>query len=353
MKHVLRLGVTAVAGVLVLAFANSAFAAPVGPTLRVSVGSPTLTLNTADQASVSGDPVAKIQFYVPAGFGLKMPAGGAVIGTATSRALVKDIDPGLEQTLSGSVTSISPTDPSIAYENANCDTSAHMGALLVRFTGQQPQISQTINVPIFIDATSGTETQFGAIKLVVCMRPPDVTSSTPNRAAFGTKFDTFHVQLKGFTLPTKPGDYRWRSLWTPFAVNSATINTAGSAEAQSNVHAPVGVLTLTAKSSNGRVALSGTLLIGGKAGKGVPVGISSGTLKTHLVPMRAVKTNGAGKYLKQAIIHKSQWFQAGATIAGKDLGPGLCQASFGTGVPCTDATAGDTYIVSGYLHVKR
>jgi hypothetical protein len=353
MKRILHMGVTAAAGAVALAFSSSASAAAISPTLRVSAGGPTLTLNTADQASVSGDPVAKIQFYVPAGFGLKMPAAGAVIGTATSRALVKDIDPGLEQTLSGDVTSISPTDPSIAYENANCDPSTHMGALLVRFTGQQPQISQTINVPIFIDATSGTETQFGAIKLVVCMRAPDVSVGAQNRAAFGTKFDTFRVQLEGFKLPAKVGDYRWRSLWTPFTPGTATMNNAGSAEAQSVVHAPAGVLTLTAKASNGRVALSGLLLIGGKPANAVAVGIASGTLETKLASIGSVKTNGVGKYLKLTIIHKSRWFQAGATVFGKDLGRGFCQASFGVGVPCTDATAGDSYIVSRYIQVKR
>jgi len=353
MKHVLRLGVTAAAGATALAFSSSAFATAVSPTLRVSVGGPTLTINALDQATLSGDPLAKLQIYIPAGFGLKMPAGGAVVGTATSRALVKDIDPGLEQSLSGDVTSISPTDPSIAYENANCDTSTHMGALLVRFTGQQPQISQTINVPIFIDATSGTETQFGAMKLVVCTRTPDLTVGIPNRAAFGTKFDTFRVQLKGFKLPTKAGDYRWRSLWTPFATNSTTINTAGSAEAQSVVHAPVGVLTLIANSSHGRLGLSGTLVVGTEPANAVRVAIKHGTSKTHLVAMGSVKTNGAGKYLKLATIKTSQWFQAGATVAGKDLGAGNCQPSFGTGVACTDATTGDLHIVSAYVHFKR
>ena len=34
--------------------------------------------------------------------------------------------------------------------------------------------------------------------------------------ATGFKFDSFVLTLTGFALPTKAGDYRWRSLWTPY-----------------------------------------------------------------------------------------------------------------------------------------
>jgi hypothetical protein len=353
MKLLLRLGVTAAVGALALAFSNSAFAAAVSPTFRVSLGGPTVTLNTADQSSISGDPVARIQFYVPAGFAVKLPSRGEVIGTATTHALVKDIDPGLEQTLSGDVVAIAATDKEVVYEASTCDTGAHLGAWMVRLNGQKPQISQSVNVPIFIDATSGSETQFGAYKLVACMRSPDLSVGDANRELFATKFDTFTVQLKlkAFTVPTKVGNYRWRSLWTPYTPGTATMNTAGNAEAQSNVHMPAGVITINTKLSNGRIALSGTLLVGGEPASGVSVGIARGALKTHLVSMGSAKTNGVGKYLMLAKMSTAKWFQAGATIAGKELGPGACQASF-AGVPCTDATAGDVSIVSPYVHFK-
>ncbi len=352
MKQLLRVGVTAAAGAIALAFSSSAFAAAVSPTLTVSAGGPTLTINTADQSSMGSDPVARIQFYVPSGFGVNLPSRGTVVGTASSRALVKDIDPGLEQTLSGDVVAIAATDQEVVYAASNCDTGAHLGAWMVKLTGQQPQISQTINVPIFIDRTSGSEAQFGAYKLVACMLAPDLPLGSPNRSPFGTKFDQLRIQLKlkAFTLPTKAADYRWRSLWTPFTTGAATMNTAGNAEAQSIVHAPAGALTLTAKSSNGRLALSGTLLIGTEPGNGVKVAITHGTLKTHLGLFRVVKTNGAGKFML-SIAKKSQWYQAGATLPGKDLGPGFCQASFGA--PCTDATIGTSQILSAYVQFKR
>jgi hypothetical protein len=79
----------------------------------------------------------------------------------------------------------------------------------------------------------------------------------------------------------------------------------------------------------------------------------TGALKTHLVSIGSIKTNGVGKYLKLAKISAAKWFQAGATVVGKDLGPGFCQPSFGAGVPCVDATAGDSYIVSPYVHFKK
>jgi hypothetical protein len=354
MKTVLRLGVTAAAGALALALSSSAFAAAISPKLIVSAGGPTLTINTSDMSSVSGDPVAKIQTYVPTGFGLKSPAVGTTLGTAKSRALVKDIDPSLETILSGDVVAISSTDPAVAYESANCDNGPHQAVWMVRLTGQQPQISQPINVPIFVDATSGTETQFGAYKLVACMRSPDPLPGTANRSPLGTKFDSIEVTVKGFTVPKKAGDYRWRSLWTPFTPGSATMNTAGNAEAQSIVKAPIGVLTLTAaKASGGRVALSGTLLVGTEPAKAVRIALTHGAAKANLVSLGTVKTNGVGKYLKLTQATKSLYYQAGATVVGHDIGTGFCQASFGTGVPCTDATIGTAHILSAYVRFKR
>src|SRR5581483_7592700 len=86
-------GIAVVAALLGLAFAQSAFAA-VSPKLTVtaSPGSHQVTIAARDP-NPSDDALARLQIYVPAGFALNAPAGGAVVGKATGFALVKDVDP--------------------------------------------------------------------------------------------------------------------------------------------------------------------------------------------------------------------------------------------------------------------
>jgi hypothetical protein len=346
----LRLGLAVVTGALALVFAGSAFGA-VTPKLTVSVGGPTVSIKTSDQ-NPSDDAIAKLEIYVPSGFGLKAPVGGTVVGTVSGQALVKDIDPATEHAFTGDVVAIETTDPATAYENASCDNTTHAAAWLVRMRTDEA----TTNLPIFVDKTSASEAQFGSYKLVFCMRPPDLGGGSANRSSMGTKVDSMRLVLKGFTIPKAPGDYRWRSLWTPFTSGAATMNTAGRVEAQSIVRVPTGVLTLTAKrmaTGHGfRIRLSGRLIAGIEPADGIRVGISHGKSKGHLVSLGSAATNGAGKYLKLATVTKSQWFQAGVTLLDQDLGPGACTASFGTGIPCADATIGAAHVLSSFVHVK-
>jgi hypothetical protein len=342
----LRLGLAAATGVLALVFAGSAFAA-VSPKLTVSVGGPTVSIKTAVQ-NPSDDAIAKLEIYVPNGFGLKAPVGGTVLGTVTGQALVKDIDPGTEHAYTGDVVAISPTDPAVAYENASCDNTSHAAAWMVRTRTDEG----TMNLPIFVDKTSASEAQLGGYKLVVCMRSPDLEPGTANRANTGTKIDSMRLVLKGFTVPKAAGEYRWRSLWTPFAPGTANMNTGGRIEAQSLVRVPTGALTLKATRLGNQVRLFGRLIVGGEPADHVRVGISHGRSKSHLVRLGSPMTNAAGSFSIVAKLEPPQWFLAGATSLDQDLGPGTCQASFGASVPCANATVGASHLISTFVHVR-
>jgi hypothetical protein len=349
--NTLRLGLTVAVLALGLVYSGSALAA-FTPKLTVSAGGPTVSIKAAEQ-NPSDDAIAKLEIYVPTGFALKSPVGGTVVGSVSGQALVKDIDPAAEKSYTGDVVAISPTDPAVAYENANCDNTTHAAAWMMRTRTDEA----TMNVPIFVDKTAASETQFGAYKLVVCMRAPDLAPSGANRAPMGTKLDTIRLVLHGFTIPKAAGVYRWRSLWTPYTTGTESQNTGARVEAQSIVRVPTGVLTLTAKTASTRhglsVKLTGRLIVGTEPASGVRVGLSHGRSKSHLVSIGSARTNGVGTYLKLSALGKSQWFQAGATVLDRDLGPGSCTPSFGSSVPCANATVGALHLLSTFVHVTR
>jgi hypothetical protein len=346
----LRLGLIVAIGVIGLVYSSPALAA-VSPKLTVSAGGPTVSIKAAEQ-NPADDAIAKLEIYVPTGFALKSPVGGTVVGSVSGQALVKDIDPAAEHGFTGDVVAISPTDPAVAYENANCDNTSHAAAWMMRTRTDEA----TMNVPIFVDKTSASETQFGAYKLVICMRAPDIVPSGPNRAPMGTKLDTIRLVLRGFTIPKAAGVYRWRSLWTPYTSGTETQNSAGRVEAQSIVTVPTGVLTLTAKSvatGHGlRIRLSGQLIVGTEPASAVRIGLSHGKSKSRLVSIGSARTNGSGKYLKLTKLGNSHYFQAGATVLEQDLGPGTCTPSFGTSVPCANATMGALHLLSKFVYVR-
>jgi len=345
----LRLGLIVAVGVIGLVYSGSALAA-FTPKLTVSAGGPTVSIKAAEQ-NPADDAIAKLEIYVPTGFALKSPVGGTVVGSVSGQALVKDIDPAAEHGYTGDVVAISPTDPAVAYENANCDNTSHAAAWMMRTRTDEA----TMNVPIFVDKTSASEAQFGAYKLVICMRAPDLGPSAPNRSPMGTKLDTIRLVLHGFTIPKAAGVYRWRSLWTPYSSGTENPNTGARVEAQSIVNVPTGVLTLTPKSvatGHGlRIKLSGQLIVGTEPASAVRVGLSHGKSKSRLVSIGSARTNSSGKYLKLTKLGNSHWFQAGATVLEQDLGPGTCTPSFGTSVPCANATMGALHVLSKFVHV--
>jgi hypothetical protein len=341
-----------------LAFAGSALAS-LTPHLVVSstAAGPGQTLSISASKPKADDAVARVQLFVPTGFLLNAPAVGGSVGTASARVVMRDLDPNTEQLLTGSVTAISPTDPAIAFEGSTCDTSQHLAAWSVQLKGKKGSFS----FPIYVDATTGAGTSFGPYVLVACFRSADLAASDPNRSAGGDLIDSFNLDLKPFERPATAGDYRWRSLWTPFVVNTGTLNNAGNVEVQSLVIIPGGQVVIYGKKSTGvvngkpavRVELTGQVLVGGEPPGPVLVTIRHGTTKTHLVSLGSVKTGADGGYTKFATLTKPrQYFQASANVPAKDLGSGGCTASF-VSTPCLDATSGAGHVVSGVMFVRR
>jgi hypothetical protein len=350
-RKLMRAAIVGLAASLALVYASSAISA-VNPKLTVTsnnqlgtnVAISAVDLNPADDA------IGKLQIFVPTGFTFKAPT--ATVGTAVVTAIWTDRDPGTSILMTGGIGAISPSAASLAPAQATCDTGSHLAAWMVQVRGSDDAYS----FPVFVDQTAGTETQYGAYKLVACFLSP--AAGIPGRAAEGNKMVSMALKVSGFTLPAKAGNYVWRSLWTPYAPNTATLNTVGNVEAQSTQSISAsGILNLTGKivskaRVNGqlrtRLALRGTLLVGGEAAANINVAIHHGATKTKLVTLGSARTNAAGVFTKTVtIVGKGAYFQAGATIPSTTAG---CTPSFA--VPCLSATAGSTSLISRLIHFE-
>jgi hypothetical protein len=312
------------------------------------------TLTISASKPMADDAVGRIQLYVPTGFGLNSPAGGVTVGSATARAVLHDVDATTEQALKGSVIAIGPTDGSVAYEGSTCDPNQHLAAWMVQLSGAK---GVSLSFPVFVDGSSS----FGPYTLVACFRPSDLPAGTANRAAFGAVVDSFTLSLTPFQRPTTPGDYRWRSLWTPFTAGTGALDPTRNVEAQSIVTIPSGQLVIFGKKSTARVngkvvvhvLITGRVLVGGEAVGPELVTIRHGSTATKLVSLGNVHAGTDGGYTKTVtLLTRSQYFQASTHLPVTDLGAAGCQASF-PGVACVSATQGAGRAISGTMLVKK
>jgi hypothetical protein len=354
-------GRLAIAGLLLataLVLADHSLAA-VTPHLVVA-SLPTLhgqTLTVTASRQMADDPVGRMDLYVPAGFSLDSPAPGLRVGTAGAKVVMRDLNPNAQVALAGVVTAISPTDPSVAYEGANCDPGQHLAAWIAQLKGRKG----SLRFPIFIDATSGTAASFGPYDLVTCFKPADLPPGNPDRSPNGTVVDSLALALNPFFRPNTDGAYRWRSIWTPFSAGAGTLNMAAQVEAQSIVNIPTGQIVIYGKKSTVRshhktvsvLTISGQVLVAGEpVGPGV-VTIRHGTGRHNLVSLGGVKTGTNGGYTKIVdLAGHREYFQVTTRLPAVDLGASGCQQSF-SNVPCVNATAGAGRTVSGTMLVKH
>jgi hypothetical protein len=345
-------------GLAALVLAGRSFGA-VTPHMVVtsSQAGPGQTLSILASRQKTDDPVGRVQFVMPTGFGLDAPAVGKPVGKASATVVLRDKNPNAPVFMRGTVTAIQVTDPRVSYETSTCDGNTHAAAWMVNLKSSQGSLS----FPIFVDATSGATASFGPYVLVTCFKAGDTPTTDPNRAAGGAIVNSFALALKPFARPTVAGDYRWRSLWTPYTPGTDTLNTAGNVEVQSVITIPEGQIVIFGKKSNAtqhgkhvvKVLITGQVLVGSEpVGPGI-VTIRHGSSPTKLVSLGGAKTGTNGGYTKFAVLSgKHEYFQASTFLAPKDLGSSGCQASF-PNVPCVDATAGSGRVISGVMLVKH
>jgi hypothetical protein len=357
MRNRIRWGVAGVLAASSLAFAGSASGAAFNPQLvSVSPFGPSLGSLVRISGSINrnDDPIAKVQIYAPLGFDLSATAATKKLGTATGISIATDVGND-EEHLRGDIVAVNPSDQSYAQLSTTCDNVAHAATWVARLQSA----GQNLNVPIFVDRTTGSEAQFASYKLVICLAPQDAPVGSTVKTPGGEKLVGFALDVTGFSNPTAAGEYRWRSLWTPYISGTATVDTAKTVEAQSVVRIP-GSLSLTAKRAKqgkrtvvtlrGHASISATkLAAGADIGPGTAVTLLLGKSSTKLTALKGVATTGTGDFTRKVTITKPTYFRA---VVVTDATKTACVASFGTAVPCVNATVGGLDLRSGLIRVK-
>jgi hypothetical protein len=333
-----------------LATAGSAWASyspklTIGGGAGTQGGSVTLSVGTA----TADDPTARVQIFIPRNWevttgqtiGTKL---GAVTGTASAADLA-----GAVLQLQGDllVTAPNPVLQSQCGVNAVATWNMHLSAA-----------GQTIDIPMFLATTQGSEVTIGPYKLVVCLPPPDVPTGTPGRAVFGAKLLSATLTTSAISSPGTPGEFRWTSLWTPYTPAKGTPNLAGSVETQSLVRVPT-----VAQISVNRTRAVRTVKVKGKPRRQVTTKVFyRAKVSENGQPVAGAKVTarsgghvvGTGVTNAGGIVSGSFSFAKGkvtltvtATVPTRDLGAADCVATSFFHVPCADATvAGSTHSAS-------
>ncbi len=349
MKHGIRLAVLALAGATALALAGTALATPkliIGG--QLGLGDSGAVVQLTEEKSDAAP--AKVSIYAPTGYtGTVTATPGTQIGTVHADLQALQISPDAIIQADGTVLTANPA----TYVGNTCSPGTHTAVWLLHVTVS----GQTIDVPVYVDApapTSDPLAQGAPFRLVFCLSSPYAEAGAA-RAPFGVKLINAQMTLnQGIVVnPSTRGIYPWRSIVTPYTVNSGTPNPAGTVEARAFVRLPVS-LTLAAKVKTTRhkvkvhgktrirvtnaVILSGALTENLEGISDIKVAILSGPSATKLKSRGIATTGAGGKYSRQLGLPKKTSFMTRASVDVRDITSSGC-ATPTPGVPCVSATA--------------
>ena len=317
MKTGIRVALVAAAGVATLAFAGSALAANTATvaawhTPMVLNGSTSTTLHISIPKST--DPIARLAIYAPAGYGATLgQASGTSIGSVDAAAFSYDTQ--LTLPLSGTVV----VDDPAKHTADVCSPGTHAGVWILNLSVS----GQTLQVPLYVDATTGAETALGAYRLVICLPPPDVPLNTPGRAAFGAQLLDAKFTVNGiFKTPATAGVLRWETIFTPYNPGKGTPNLAGTFEARSLVQLPVALtLGVSYNKKTTAYALKGKLTEGGTPVPSVGTTILRGPAAVGIPSAGSATTKADGSFAATGKVKKKKttYFKVIASVAERDF----------------------------------
>jgi len=336
MKRVVKLAVLAGAAMTALAFAGNALAVQ---KLSVSQTATSLTIKIT-QAQSDPQP-AKIQIFVPSTYTLNTSAApGTVIGTTSGSVFARDAN--IPLPLSGDVV-VAPANTNAAP----CFTGTHLAVWLLRL-----QVAgQSIQLPIAVDQTTGTNAAFGAYQLVTCLAPADGPQGTPGRSPNGAQLlEAVFTVNNVFQVPAEA--MTWKALTTPYTPGTGTPNAAGTVETRALVGN--GTLTIGTRVTNKKkrvLRISGKLTQAGAAVAGSQVRLLLNG-KASRFTARSSATGASSIVLRKTGKKSVTTFQARVTVAERDITTTGCQSPTLPVVPCVSATASAFTAVSRRLAVR-
>jgi len=331
-----------------LALAANALATP---RLIVS-GGPATGVAAATTIQVTEDKTdaapLKITIYQPTGYDAKLnQVAGSQIGTVHADLQALAISPDAIIQADGTVL----VDDPAKYVSNSCAPGTHAAVWLLHVTVS----GQTIDVPVYLDPTTGVEQALGAAKLVLCLSDPYDTAPAAIRAPFGVKLINAKLLLNSgvITNPSSAGTYLWRSTITPWNPASPAPDAAKTIEVQSIVALPdtlslkATVKTVRHKKKGKKTTVTNSVLLSGSLLKNLQ-GVQ-GAKVTILAGGKAIgttTTSASGTFSRQAGLNKKATFQAKVTVAQRDT---ACVSPLpATSVPggCASATIGGYTLAS-------
>jgi hypothetical protein len=297
-----------------------------------------LSIPKADDATL------KLTIYAPAAAPATLgQAPGTQIGTVTAQVNAKAISPDAILPLTGVVQVADGTAAPLAILATQCtQTTTHAATWLLVLTAA----GQTLNVPAWVDPTSGAETAFGAGKLQVCLPSPDVPQAAGG-AAFGAKLLDVKFTVSGIFGASTAPIATWPSVFTPYLPGGATPNPAGTVLALAIQAQPTFAFTAKA-ATKGRAAFSGKISAAGVGASGASVVILEGSKK-----LASTKTGATGSFSASAKLKKgTHTVRAKATAADRDVTAQGCAVAPPGAPKCVSATAAGGTLSSSAVKVK-
>ncbi|MGH3003417.1 MAG: hypothetical protein ACRDM1_12300 [Gaiellaceae bacterium] len=346
----IRAALFACAACCTLAFAGPALAS-YSPKLIVSGGGGPATVEV--KVAAADAPTARVVIYVPLGYRVGSPQVGTTLGKVRATAAAADLN-GAVLTLVGDLRVVDPATFTAVQKQTEqlCldgSTASQVWDMHVSAVGQ------VLDIPLYVIAASPTEKAFAGTKLEVCLPPPDVPVGTPGRSTFGAKLLSASFTSSAIAGPASAGEYRWRTLWTPYVPLKGTPNLAGSVEAQALVRSPARITqkAVAQRRQAGRV----TVTVAGKVTEhGVPVtgarvAVYTGGTKSKLHRLKTVTTNAKGVYVARVVVKRPQWFRSVVGVPLRDLHATGCTPTFPP-ARCIDATVGAYRLTSAFARVR-
>ncbi len=290
------------------------------------------------------DPIARAAISVPAGYQIATaPVAGTKLGAVAAHAVADS--GGAVLPLKGDV--LAAATATFADRAAQCG-AAPLAVWNLHLTGA----GQTLDVPIFVVPTAGDQAALGRYTLVFCLPPS------------GVRLIDAALTVSALTNPSASGEYRWRSLWTPYAPETGLPTETAMVETQSLVRLPAQLTFSTRKSKvvQGagkskrtwtRITVTGRVV---ETGKGVPeasVSVLTGSSATKLARFTTVTTTAEGTFTATLLVKAATWIRAETTLAARALGAADCVQSpaIAPDVPCNGATVAEAHLLSTKVKV--
>lgn len=240
--------------------------------------------------------MAKATLFVPAGYGVDLakPAG-------TDLGIVVAWGPdGI-----GRLGSIDAADPA-AYTTSACAPGLHQAIWLLTL-GDATQLPP---VPMFVDATTGSEAALGAYKAQACL---------PASATGTLRIRELDLGFTTFTNPSAAGAYTWRAFVTPYA--AGVPNDAATFELRATLPLPIR-LTVTGRydRKHKRAVLTGRLTASHYDAGGIFLMVFV-EKNGHFRPSGFIRTTSTGAYRFYRRITRTTRFGL-QTATYEDCAPG-------------------------------